>query len=213
MSPPRHQCARSSVDRALGCGPKGREFESRRARQVLIRNVSPPVAPSGSPCRGRGRIAIGASPDLRFAGAVKPGSCVDPAAPDGSRTSPVAQGMTSGARTASRLAPNAPTVGGPRRAFRLAQCRGASGPGPAEIRQFMVRDVRWAQFERDSLGCPAASAMVRAFRASGRSIRPSAAARRGARWQCRANRAAASPDRPGRDQSPATHASTRRAPT
>ena len=26
-------CARSSVDRALGCGPKGREFESRRARQ------------------------------------------------------------------------------------------------------------------------------------------------------------------------------------
>ena len=26
-------CARSSADRALGCGPKGRGFESRRARQ------------------------------------------------------------------------------------------------------------------------------------------------------------------------------------
>ena len=30
---PTAPCARSSVDRALGCGPKGREFESRRARQ------------------------------------------------------------------------------------------------------------------------------------------------------------------------------------
>src|SRR6266566_10016912 len=29
-------CARSSVDRALGCGPKGRGFESRRARQHLL---------------------------------------------------------------------------------------------------------------------------------------------------------------------------------
>ena len=28
-------CARSSVDRALGCGPKGRGFESRRARHRL----------------------------------------------------------------------------------------------------------------------------------------------------------------------------------
>jgi hypothetical protein len=28
-------CARSSVDRALGCGPKGRGFESRRARHIL----------------------------------------------------------------------------------------------------------------------------------------------------------------------------------
>ena len=35
LSASRHSVAgaRSSVDRALGCGPKGREFESRRARQ------------------------------------------------------------------------------------------------------------------------------------------------------------------------------------
>ena len=32
-SPRSIACARSSVDRALGCGPKGRGFESRRARQ------------------------------------------------------------------------------------------------------------------------------------------------------------------------------------
>ena len=31
-------CARSSADRALGCGPKGRGFESRRARQLIVEN-------------------------------------------------------------------------------------------------------------------------------------------------------------------------------
>ena len=36
-----NKCARSSVDRALGCGPKGREFESRRARHHLPRPCPP----------------------------------------------------------------------------------------------------------------------------------------------------------------------------
>ena len=42
-SPPsRHSlaCARSSVDRALGCGPKGRGFESRRARHRLTSSAA-----------------------------------------------------------------------------------------------------------------------------------------------------------------------------
>ena len=51
----RHQCARSSVDRALGCGPKGRGFESRRARQLLLKQ--PSWDPSASRARPLGLIA------------------------------------------------------------------------------------------------------------------------------------------------------------
>ena len=52
LSASRHSvaCARSSVDRALGCGPKGREFESRRARHSHDDLQDMPNASSG---RGR----------------------------------------------------------------------------------------------------------------------------------------------------------------
>ena len=42
------ECARSSADRALGCGPKGRGFESRRARHLPPYRRDPPLpAPTG----------------------------------------------------------------------------------------------------------------------------------------------------------------------
>ena len=49
-------CARSSADRALGCGPKGRGFESRRARQPLLPAGGPDTGVSCPPrAVGRGR--------------------------------------------------------------------------------------------------------------------------------------------------------------
>ena len=53
------QCARSSADRALGCGPKGRGFESRRARQ------HPGTEPSSGPRARRTFPAVTARLDAR----------------------------------------------------------------------------------------------------------------------------------------------------
>ena len=80
----RTACARSSVDRALGCGPKGREFESRRARHLPAvltatadvgdrraacgspRLTRQAMAPYGEPpARSRPREAVDERPDTR----------------------------------------------------------------------------------------------------------------------------------------------------
>ena len=53
--------ARSSADRASGCGPEGRGFESRRARHLPERNPTPVSLP-GSSCAGAPPSASGPWP-------------------------------------------------------------------------------------------------------------------------------------------------------
>ena len=58
---PAISCARSSADRALGCGPKGRGFESRRARHSRSndprRRVTPRLTPVALPFEPRSHDA------------------------------------------------------------------------------------------------------------------------------------------------------------